>query len=199
MTRQFATSLADKVELTEMFQVYGGAPQYLGFFLEAGKWGANPQWGKVLVSSALAPVPILGKPFRDNSGTAIYNRLIYGMLDSEDQIAPFQGEAFLDFHLAGVLAGFCLLGWIAFKLQAAFARAKSFVRNLHLAILRRLDLLSDSWKLVCRQPDLHILVLAVLSVLSLSALVPSAEPTVSTWSSRNKIAPFSRQLGIQAK
>ncbi|MGC2331278.1 MAG: hypothetical protein WA581_07490 [Candidatus Acidiferrales bacterium] len=118
-------SLADKVELTEMFQVYGGAPQYLGFFLEAGKWGAKPQWGKVFISSALAPVPILGKQFRDNSGTAIYNRLIYGMLNSEDQIAPFQGESFLDFHMAGVLAGFCLLGWIAFKLQGAFARAKS--------------------------------------------------------------------------
>jgi hypothetical protein len=117
--------LADKVELTEMFQVYGGAPQYLGFFLEAGKWGAHPQWGRVFVSSTLAPVPILGKRFRDNSGTAIYNRLIYGMLDSQDQIAPFQGEAFLDFHMAGVLAGFCLLGWIAFKLQGAFKRAES--------------------------------------------------------------------------
>ncbi len=118
--------LADKVELTEMFQVYGGAPQYLGFFLETGKWGANPQWGKVLVSSTLAPLPILGKQFRDTSGTAIYNRLIYGMLDAKDQIAPFQGEAFLDFHLAGVLAGFSLLGWIAFKLQTAFAQSQSF-------------------------------------------------------------------------
>ena len=118
--------LADKVELTEMFQVYGGAPQFLGFFLEASKWGANPQWGKVLISSTLAPLPIFGKPFRDNSGTAIYNRLIYGMLNSEDQIAPFQGEAFLDFHLAGVLAGFSLLGWIAFKLQYAFATSQLF-------------------------------------------------------------------------
>jgi hypothetical protein len=118
--------LADKVELSELFQVYGGAPQYLAFFLETGKWGANPQWGKVLVSSALAPLPILGKPFRENSGTAIYNRLVYGTLDVADQIAPFQGEAFLDFHIAGVLAGFCLLGWIAFKFQTAFGQSQSF-------------------------------------------------------------------------
>ena len=118
--------LADKVELSDLFQVYGGAPQYLGFFLETGKWGADPQWGKVLVSSAMAPVPILGKSFRENSGTAIFNRLIYGTLDVADQIAPFQGEAFLDFHLAGVLAGFSLLGWIAFKLQTAFALSQSF-------------------------------------------------------------------------
>jgi hypothetical protein len=118
--------LADKVEVSDMFQVYGGAPQFLGFFLEAGKWGAEPQWGRVLVSSALSPVPILGKPFRENSGTAIYNRLVYGTLDVADQIAPFQGEAFLDFHLPGVLAGFCLLGWIAFKLQTAFAQSQSF-------------------------------------------------------------------------
>jgi hypothetical protein len=118
--------LADKVDLPEMLQVYGGAPQFLGFFLETGKWGTNPQWGKVLVSSSLAPLPILGKQFRQSSGTAIYNRLIYGMLEAEDQIAPFQGEVFLDFHLAGLLAGFCLLGWIAFKLQTAFAKSESF-------------------------------------------------------------------------
>ena len=118
--------LVDKVELTEMFQVYGGAPQFLGFFLETGKWGTNPQWGKVLASSALAPLPVLGKPFREASGTAIYNRLIYGQLDVRDQIAPFQGEAFLDFHLAGVLMGFSFLGWVAFKLQTAFAQSQTF-------------------------------------------------------------------------
>lgn len=118
--------LADRLELTEMLQVYGGAPQFLGFFLEMDKWGANPQWGKVLTSSALAPLPILGKPFREATGTAIYNRLIYGQLDARDQIAPFQGETFIDFHLPGLLVGFAFLGWIAFKLQSAFARSSSF-------------------------------------------------------------------------
>ena len=118
--------LANKVELSEMVQVYGGAPQFLGFFLETGKWGAHPLRGRVLVSSALAPLPILGKPFRESSGTAIYNRLIYGMVDAQDQIAPFQGEAFLDFHITGVLAGFSFLGWLAFKLQTAFAQSTSF-------------------------------------------------------------------------
>jgi hypothetical protein len=118
--------LFDKVELTEMFQVYGGAPQFLGFFLEMEKWGEDPQWGRVLGSSALAPLPILGKPFRETSGTAIYNRFIYGMRDVQDQIAPFQGETFLDFHLPGLLVGFGFLGWIAFKLQTAFLRSSSF-------------------------------------------------------------------------
>jgi len=118
--------MGNKVELTEMFQIYGGAPQFLGFFLENGGWGTHPQWGKVLISSILSPLPILGKPFRENTGTAIYNRLIYGVPDISDQVPPFQGEAFLDFHLAGVLAGFSLLGWIAFKLQTAFAQSHSF-------------------------------------------------------------------------
>ncbi len=117
--------LFDKVELTEMLQVYGGAPQFLGFFLEVGKWGQDPQWGAVLGSSVLAPLPILGKPFRETSGTAIYNRFIYGMRDVQDQIAPFQGEAFLDFHLPGLLVGFGFLGWVAFKLQTAFLRSSS--------------------------------------------------------------------------
>ena len=93
--------------------------------------------------------PILGKPFRKNSGTAIYNRLIYGMLDAQDQIAPFQGEAFLDFHLAGVLVGFSVLGWIAFELQSAFTLSRSSFRDLHMAIFFGLGILSDFWKLVC--------------------------------------------------
>jgi hypothetical protein len=118
--------LVDKVQLTEMFQVYGGAPQFLGFFLETGNWWTHPQWGKVLISSALAPVPIFGKTFRETTGTTIYNRLIYGRLDVADQISPFQGEAFLDFHLAGVLVGFSFLGWVAFKLQTASVNSKSF-------------------------------------------------------------------------
>ena len=118
--------LADRVELNEMFQVYGGAPQFLGFFLEMGKWAESPQWGSVIGSSALAPLPILGKPFRESSGTAIYNRFIYGMLDVQDQIAPFQGEAFLDFHLPGLLAAFAFLGWLAFRLQTAFEYLYSF-------------------------------------------------------------------------
>lgn len=119
-------ALVDRVELTEMFQVYGGAPQFLGFFLEMGRWGGDPQWGKVLGSSALAPIPILGKPFRETSGTAIYNRFIYGKLEVQDQIAPFQGETFLDFHLPGMLVGFAVLGWVAFKLQTAFVQSSSF-------------------------------------------------------------------------
>src|SRR5208283_1384721 len=117
--------LADKVQITEMFQVYGGAPQFLGFFLETGHWGVHPRWGKVLTWSALAPLPVLGKSFREDSGTGIYNRLIYGQLDVQDQIAPFQGEAFFDFHLAGGRVGFSILGWIAFKLQVAFANSSS--------------------------------------------------------------------------
>ena len=118
--------LFDKVELTEMFQMYGGAPHFLGFFMEMGHWGAPPLWGKTLLCSALSPLPILGKPFREESGTAIYNRLIYGQLDVQDQIAPFQGEAFLDFHLTGVLAVFFVLGWIAFRLQTVFLNSMSY-------------------------------------------------------------------------
>ncbi len=128
--RQVATKrsacefLSDKIDLPEMFQVYGGAPQFLAYFLEADRWAARPRWGRVLVSSVLSPVPILGKPFRPSAGSAIYNRLIYGTPDIADQVAPFVGELFLDFHLAGVLAGFCLLGWLARKLELAFENSR---------------------------------------------------------------------------
>ena len=164
--------LADRVELNEMFQVYGGAPQFLGFFLEMGEWGANPQWGRVIASSALAPLPILGKPFRESSGNAIYNRFIYGTLDVQDQIAPFQGETFLDFHLPGLLVGFGLLGWLAFRLQMAFEYLSLFLRDFCLAILLRVDLFLIFGSLSDSQPDLHLLLLAVLSVFRLPPFAP---------------------------
>lgn len=118
------SSLAGKVHLVQMFQVYGGAPQFLGFFLQTEHWGANPRWGSVVVSSVLSPLPILGKPFRQSSGTAIYNKAIYGWLDAADQIAPFQGETYLDFNIAGVIMAFFLLGWIAHGFERAFESSK---------------------------------------------------------------------------
>ena len=114
-----------KVGISDMVQMYGNAPQYLGFLLERSDWGRDPHWGAVTVSSILSPLPVLGKPFRQTSGFIIYNRLIYGSDEFADQVSPFQGETFLDFHVIGVILGYTILGWILHHLQIAFEQSHS--------------------------------------------------------------------------
>lgn len=123
----FSDVVRDQVDISEVAQMYGGAPQFLGFLLERSHWGSDPRWGEATVCSALSPVPILGKLFRQNSGFAIYNRMIYGTDAIVDQNVPFQGESFMDFHIVGVLFGSALFGWVLHRLQRAFERSRSSI------------------------------------------------------------------------
>jgi len=107
-----------------IYQVYGGAPQFLGFALEQTHWGDQIYGGRTILSSILQPLPIAGKSFRQTSGTALYNAL----LNRSDQVAPFESELFFDFHVPGVILGFALLGWLIGRLQAAFLTAPSALR-----------------------------------------------------------------------
>lgn len=75
--------------------------------------------------SLVYPVPILGKPFRDTSAVAIYNNLIYNDPNTVDQIVPFQGELFINFHIIGVLMGYVVLAKIAATLQRKFERSRT--------------------------------------------------------------------------
>jgi hypothetical protein len=106
-------------------EIYTSAPQYLGFLLDGTGYGAHPHYGRTLFSSAIFPVPRLGRPFRDTSGVEIFNRQIYGPRTHQaDQVTPFEGELFLDFTLPGVLIGYALIGLAIAKLQRAFERAR---------------------------------------------------------------------------
>ncbi len=105
----FQTSLR---EASETVQAYAGGPPLAGLFLDEQKWGAHLYGGFTLVASVLSPIPILGKDFRDASGSALYNQALYGMPGFDDQIIPFSAELFVNFHAAGVLAGFFVLGLV---------------------------------------------------------------------------------------
>lgn len=120
-------SAQDQIKVSDFAQMYGGAPQYLAFLLEQSHWGINPRWGVVTISSIVAPVPVLGKPFRPNSGFSIFNRMLYGTDAILDQNVPFHGEPFLDFHLVGIIAGAALFGWVLYRLQRAFQRSRSSI------------------------------------------------------------------------
>ena len=114
-----------KVSLNREIQIYTSAPQFLGYLLSRTEYGRTPRYGRTIVSSIMSPVPVLGKPFRSTSGEGVYNRLIYGNGTTRDQVAPFEGELFLDFTFPGVLLGFAVVGFVIGRLQQAFERARS--------------------------------------------------------------------------
>jgi len=108
VARQFTTT-----DISDYFQDYGAAPQYLGFLLQSTNYMENPRLGQVLLSSALSPVPIIGKPFRQHSGNIIYGSL----LGRGDQPVIFVGELLLDFSIFGVIGGFLTLGVCTSSMQ----------------------------------------------------------------------------------
>ena len=118
-------SLLSFRSFSDQLQIYACGPQFLAYFLDEAGWGKPLYWGSTLVASAMDPVPMLGKSFRDSSGAAIYNRAIYGNSGFEDQIVPLQGELFLNFHLPGIVAGFFALGLLIGKCQGLFETAGS--------------------------------------------------------------------------
>lgn len=122
-------ALQQGTDASTMLQVYGGAPQFLGFLLEANDFSEHHYLGTTLVSSAFFPIPIVGKAFRSSAGVTLYNLMVYGDSSIADQILPFQGELYLNFHVVGVIVGFALLGAAIAALQRRFVTERAaFVR-----------------------------------------------------------------------
>ncbi len=119
------TTQASMGEANDTVQGYAGGPPLAGLFLQELKWGEHLFGGSTLVASAFSPVPILGKSFRDSSGSALYNNTLYGMPGWEDQIIPFSSELFVNLHVFGVVSGFFMLGLALSKAQLFFAAAQS--------------------------------------------------------------------------
>ena len=98
------TSFADNL------QGYGNGPQFWAVVVqEVDQTGMRD--GESIVSSAMDPVPVLGKPFRNASGTTVYNELIYGQPDISDQILGFGAELYWNFGIPGIVVGYFLLGF----------------------------------------------------------------------------------------
>ena len=128
-----------KVNLNHEIQIYTSAPQFLGYLLEYTGWGSDPHYGRTLVSSVMFPVPHLGAPFRATSGPVIYNHLIYGEQSKDtDQIAPFQGELFLDFTFPGIVAGYLCLALGLRQVQRWFERSANALSRI-VAVRSNLD------------------------------------------------------------
>ena len=115
-------------EVVEFVQIYASAPQMSAYLIESleGKF----YYGETLLASLVYPIPVLGKPYRDRSGTVIFNELIYGDPDTAlDQIIPQNGELYMNFYLIGVVLGNVLLGGFLALLQSKFAAARTAVES----------------------------------------------------------------------
>jgi len=130
ITELSASALADTWDpegVVEFMQIYASAPQMTAYLIESleGKF----YYGKTLLPSLVYPIPVLGKPYRDTSGTGIFNELIYGDTESVDQVIPLDGELYINFHLAGVVLGKVLLGCFLAWLQGKFVGAPNPVES----------------------------------------------------------------------
>jgi hypothetical protein len=117
----------DPEDVVGFMQIYASAPQMSAYLIESleGKF----YYGKTLLPSLVYPIPVLGKPYRDTSGTGIFNELIYGDTESVDQVIPLDGELYINFHLAGVVLGNVFLGCFLAWLQGKFVGAPNPVES----------------------------------------------------------------------
>ncbi|HMI16990.1 MAG TPA: hypothetical protein VK526_11610, partial [Bradyrhizobium sp.] len=124
ITELSASAIADAWNtegVVDFIQIYASAPQMSAYLIESLE--GEFFYGKTLLPSLVYPVPVLGKPFREISGPVIFNDLIYGDTNSLDQIIPLDGELYINFHLAGVVLGYVLLGCFLAWLQGKFLAA----------------------------------------------------------------------------
>ena len=114
-------------DMVAFVQIYASAPQMTAYLIEAleGKF----YYGATLLPSLVYPVPVLGKPYRDASGPALFNELIYGQTEPLDQVIPQNGELYVNLHLAGVIIGNVLLGGFLVWLQGKFIAAPNPVES----------------------------------------------------------------------
>jgi hypothetical protein len=112
-------------EVSDNLQGYTGGPNLAGVFYESIGWGDQLYGGSTLLASALSPIPVIGKSFREGNGTDLFNHAIYGATDPEDQIISFAAELFANFHMVGVLAGFFALGLFLRRGEQWFEAAAS--------------------------------------------------------------------------
>lgn len=119
-SREARSRMAEHTDVMMQAQMYGQAPQYFAYLLEESRNQNAPFSSWTIVGSVLSPLPIIGKEFRDKTGVARYNRLIYGNTGIADQPLPLVGELYLSLGWPGVFLGFLLLGAAITRLDEAF-------------------------------------------------------------------------------
>ena len=116
-------------QIADFFQIYASGPQMTAYLIEERGDESPLYLGRTLVCSALSPVPVIGKAFREGSGVNILNMLIYHDPEISDQLISYDAELYINFHIPGIVAGYALLGWLVRCCQGRFLRASQAIEN----------------------------------------------------------------------
>jgi hypothetical protein len=108
--------------LLQDFQLYGNGPQFAGFMLQI-RAGDPLLLGDSIYRDLISPVPALGRAGRSESGTALYNRAIYGSQEVRDQIPLATIESYWNGGIPAVLIFGLLLGTASGWLDRVYLRS----------------------------------------------------------------------------
>ncbi|USQ79780.1 oligosaccharide repeat unit polymerase [Ornithinimicrobium faecis] len=101
---------------------YMRAPQYLAVIPRAlhNETTVPPS---ALVSNVLAPIPVLGEPFRESTTRTHFSQEVRQRLDVVDMSPPMVGEMYWTLGLLGTVVAFIVLGWLVARLDRRFREA----------------------------------------------------------------------------
>lgn len=107
-------SLKTTKQIIDDIQIYAGGAQIIApvFKYDGFKF--------TLFNSFISSFPILGEPFREESGTIFYNYLFYGYSGVADQVFLTQAECYLNGGYFLVLVFFIIVGYYYSKLNDLF-------------------------------------------------------------------------------
>lgn len=115
--KEMLNQLNKTEKFVEFIQVYFNAPHIMTPALRI-----KDEMNEVpftLPASFLETIPVLGAPFRDRSGSYVYN-VAYGRAEGRDQVFPTSGEVYLNLGYSGVIIIFVLIGFFYRKIDMIF-------------------------------------------------------------------------------
>jgi hypothetical protein len=114
---QVISQLNSSDKFIEFVQVYFDAPHIMTPVFRLPETPENKIF--TLHSSLLETIPVLGTPFRDKSGSYIFN-VAYNRLEGRDQVFPTSAEIYFNLGWIGVIAIFLFTGFFYRKINEFF-------------------------------------------------------------------------------
>lgn len=102
---------------------YMRAPQYLAAIPRAIENGTTVP-PSALLSNVLAPIPVLGEPFRESTTRISFSQEIRQRLDVVDMSPPLVGELYWTLGPLAVIVMFVVLGWLVAGLDRRFREVR---------------------------------------------------------------------------
>jgi hypothetical protein len=121
-------SSKDTREIVNDIQIYAGGSQMIAPIYKMNEKKFT------IFNSFISSFPVLGTPFRENSGVKLYNYLFYGYIGPQDQIFLTQAECYTNGGYLLIIVFFLIVGYYYAYLN------KLFIYNLDSQFLFRVSL-----------------------------------------------------------